>query len=311
MQHTATNQRFAPVSIVDFGIDHAVTEARDSCFDEHLVCILEVSREKWVDKWLKNNLSVRCLLFHPHVLKIYDVFLSGEDICVIFEHPNGANLLEFLKRYEATERFVRNLFQQLIFALEYYHQKGIDGLDLALERLFYNFDCGVLKIVDFGFCDQNVDEEQTFSLPYVAPEQIGQSSHDRIDNKAVDVWRCGVLLYCMLFRAFPFCPREGTTQPMHIMNILKARWSVPEGDCVTKECRDLLHRMLAKDPDARIKLSEIKQHPWYQRDLPDGVLQYKCLSRPNDGLPTKLEAIRSVCSSGLRHVAAESSCLGV
>jgi len=299
------------VSNIDFGIDHTITEARDGSFNNHLVCILQVARKEWVDKWLKNNLSTRCVLFHPHVLKIYDVFLSGEDICVIFEHPTGPNLLQFLKTYITTERFVRNLFQQLIFAVEYYHQKGIDGLDLALERICYNFESGVLKIVDFGFCDQNTDEGSTYSLPYVAPEQIGNLSDKQTDNKAVDVWRCGVLLYCMLFRAFPFCPREDTSQQKHILNILRASWCIPERECVSAECRDLLERMLARAPDSRIKLSDIKDHPWYRKDLPDGVLQYECLARPDDGLPQKLEAIRSVCSTGLRHAGVESPCIGI
>ena len=48
---------------------------------------------------------------------------------------------------------------------------------------------------------------------------------------------------------------------------------------VSKECRDLLHKILMPDPAKRITVPEIQNHVWYKKDLPPGV------SDMNDNLP--------------------------
>lgn len=48
---------------------------------------------------------------------------------------------------------------------------------------------------------------------------------------------------------------------------------------VSKECRDLLHKILVPDPAKRITVPEIQNHVWYKKDLPPGV------SDMNDNLP--------------------------
>jgi len=37
---------------------------------------------------------------------------------------------------------------------------------------------------------------------------------------------------------------------------------------IPPDCKDLIRRMLQTNPVKRIKLSEIKQHRWYNTDLP-------------------------------------------
>lgn len=71
---------------------------------------------------------------------------------------------------------------------------------------------------------------------------------------------------------------------------------MPEGEKLSQECFDLLQKMLTVDPAKRISLPQIKAHPWYLMDLPDGVLQYKHLSRSADGLLEKLKDIISTWS---------------
>lgn len=45
-----------------------------------------------------------------------------------------------------------------------------------MEKVTYNFEHGVIKMVDFGFCKREADDSYTVSLPYVAPEQLNSSS---------------------------------------------------------------------------------------------------------------------------------------
>ena len=46
------------------------------------------------------------------------------------------------------------------------------------------------------------------------------------------------------------------------------QWSIPAGVEISEECRDLLCRMLVRDPDKRITMAEIHQHPWFTANLP-------------------------------------------
>ena len=130
------------------------------------------------------------------------VFLCGEEIRVIFEHPRGVNLLLFLQRCQPNEHVVRHLFQQLIFAVDYYHHavgispavddgheccvmdaQGVDGLDLTLERVFCNMESGIVKLIDFGMVDATPTGTRLYALPYVAPEQLRQSFSETKHNK--------------------------------------------------------------------------------------------------------------------------------
>ena len=47
----------------------------------------------------------------------------------------------------------------------------------------------------------------------------------------------------------------------------------------SKDCRDILSRILVSDPKKRITIPEIQRHSWYLKDLPPGVVDM------NDNLP--------------------------
>lgn len=46
------------------------------------------------------------------------------------------------------------------------------------------------------------------------------------------------------------------------------QWSIPSNIEISSECRDLLTRMLVRDPDERITMAQIHQHPWFIANLP-------------------------------------------
>ena len=50
-------------------------------------------------------------------------------------------------------------------------------------------------------------------------------------------------------------------------------YSFPAHVSLSPEGRDLLARILVADPRKRITMDGIWQHPWFQRDLPEGVAE--------------------------------------
>ena len=64
-----------------------------------------------------------------------------------------------------------------------------------------------------------------------------------------------------------------------LQRILQVEYEFPPHVKVSKECRDLLHRILVPDPAKRITVPEIQNHVWYKKDLPPGGAEM------NDNLP--------------------------
>ena len=164
-----------------------------------------------------------CSLYHPHVLKFYDVntacrrqllshrmlqvFLSAESIHIIFENPSGRNLLSMLQKNKLREDQARHLFQQITFAVAYYHSmvhhssernsmfshtlfafQNLSGLDLELENIFLDTSTGIIKMIDFGFW-KTESRGQLRSLAYLAPEDLLSSQQDNIQtSRRVRAW---------------------------------------------------------------------------------------------------------------------------
>lgn len=64
-----------------------------------------------------------------------------------------------------------------------------------------------------------------------------------------------------------------------MQRILQVDYEIPPQVKASKECRNMLSRILVSQPNKRITIPEIQRHPWYLKDLPPGVVDM------NDHLP--------------------------
>ncbi|KAJ1427893.1 Serine/threonine-protein kinase, active site [Sesbania bispinosa] len=102
---------------------------------------------------------------------------------------------------------------------------------------------------------------------YVAPEIVCGKGH----SFSVDWWSLGVVLYEMLYGTTPF---KGTNRKETFYRILTKE---PELTGEKTALRDLIGRLLEKDPDRRILVDEIKGHDFFKGVKWDTVLQ---IARP-------------------------------
>jgi aurora kinase len=114
---------------------------------------------------------------------------------------------------------------------------------------------GELKIADFGWSVHAPNSRrQTLcgTLDYLPPEMVEGRDHDA----AVDVWSLGVLCYEFLFGKPPF-EAEGHNETYK--RISRVDLAFPNTG-VSAEARDLISRLLQKDPKKRIPLDQVLTH---------------------------------------------------
>jgi len=102
---------------------------------------------------------------------------------------------------------------------------------------------------------------------YVAPEMLKGTGHDF----AVDWWALGVLLFEMFYGKTPF---KGATKKETFYNILIKK---PQFAGPWTPLRDLIIRLLEKEPSKRPTAEDIKKHLFFKGLNWDTV---HCISRP-------------------------------
>ncbi|KAH7299003.1 hypothetical protein KP509_25G069200 [Ceratopteris richardii] len=201
---------------------------------------------------------------HIHIIRLYEVIETETDIYFVMEYLNSGELFDHIvEKGRLSEDEARRFFQQIISGVEYCHRNMVVHRDLKPENLLLDSNFNV-KIADFGLSNVMLDghflKTSCGSPNYAAPEVISGKMYA---GPEVDVWSCGVILYALLCGSLPF--DDG-----NISNLFKkikgGIYTLPSH--LSAGARDLIPRMLLVDPLKRYTINDIKQHPWFQANLP-------------------------------------------
>jgi [calcium/calmodulin-dependent protein kinase] kinase len=145
------------------------------------------------------------------------------------------------------------------------HHNHVVHRDIKPANLLLGCD-GRLRIADFGVSSEfheaeDVVLENTVGTPaFHAPEVL---CGDTFHGKAADIWAMGITLYFFVYGVLPF--NDANILALHKL-IQRQELRFPDENSISAQLKDLLVRLLCKDPNRRITLPEIKEHSWVTYD---------------------------------------------
>ncbi|XP_054285473.1 serine/threonine-protein kinase ULK3 isoform X2 [Macrosteles quadrilineatus] len=201
------------------------------------------------------------MLKHEYIVQMKDFQWDDRFIYIVMEYCDGGDLSAFIrKRHKLPETVCRKFMQQLATALKFLRQNNVVHLDLKPQNLLLTTQPRLsLKVGDFGFAQFLSNEAYHCSLRgsplYMAPEMLIKRHYDA----KVDLWSVGVIAYECLFGRAPYS--SASIKQLHAKIAAQAPIEVPEG-CVSRDCQDLLCRLLKHDPQERMSYEEFFAHPF-------------------------------------------------
>ncbi|PWZ13824.1 Serine/threonine-protein kinase SAPK2 [Zea mays] len=259
----------------NFGVAKLVRDVRT----KELFAVKFIERGMKIDENVQREIMNHRSLRHPNIVKFKEVVLTPTHLAIVMEYAAGGELFERIcNAGRFSEDEARFFFQQLISGVSYCHSMQICHRDLKLENTLLDDSIAPrLKICDFGYSKVlqiitlssvlHSQPKSTVGTPaYIAPEVLARKEYD---GKVADVWSCGVTLYVMLVGAYPFeDPDEPKNFRKTLTRIISVQYAVPDFVRVSMECRHLLSRIFVAKPEQRITIPEIKNHPWFLKNLP-------------------------------------------
>lgn len=241
----------------------AVVKLARHVFTNEKVAVKVIDKTK-LDEISKSHLfqEVRCmkLVQHPNVVRLYEVIDTQTKLYLILELGDGGDMYDYIMKHDKglPEDKARRYFRQIVEAISYCHKLHVVHRDLKPENVVFFEKLGIVKLTDFGFSNMfnpgKKLETSCGSLAYSAPEILLGDSYDA---PAVDVWSLGVILFMLVCGVPPF---QEANDSETLTMIMDCKYLVP--DHISSSCKDLIHRMLQREPIHRAKLGDILNHAW-------------------------------------------------
>ncbi|KAI4300613.1 hypothetical protein L6164_033969 [Bauhinia variegata] len=219
---------------------------------------------------------------HPNVIQIVGSYEDAVAVHLVMELCAGGELFDrIIQRGHYTERKAADLARLIVGVVEAFHSLGVMHRDLKPENFLFvsQEEESVLKTIDFGlsmfFKPGETFTDVVGSPYYVAPEVLRKHY-----GAECDVWSAGVIIYILLCGVPPFWDEteQGIFEQVlkGELDFISEPWpSISEG------AKDLVRRMLIRDPKKRLTAHEALCHPWVQVNglAPDRPLDSAVLSR--------------------------------
>ncbi|XP_065881100.1 calcium-dependent protein kinase 11 [Euphorbia lathyris] len=238
-------------------------------------------KEDYEDVWREIQI-MHHLSEHPNVVQIKGTYEDSMFVHLVMELCAGGELFDkIVAKGHYSEKEAAKLIKTIVGVVEACHSLGVMHRDLKPENFLFDVpeDDAHLKTTDFGlsiFYKPGQRFSDVVGSPYyVAPEVLLKHY-----GPEIDVWSAGVILYILLTGVPPFWA-ENESGIFKLILRGKLDFESEPWPTISDSAKDLIRKMLERDPRTRISAHEVLCHPWIVDDrmAPDKPLDSAVLSR--------------------------------
>ncbi|GAV52282.1 hypothetical protein ZYGR_0AG02730 [Zygosaccharomyces rouxii] len=211
------------------------------------------------------------------IIRLYFTFQDEASLYFLLEYAPNGDFLSIMKKYGSlSEECTCYYSAQIIDAIKYLHLKGIIHRDIKPENILLDKEMKV-KLTDFGTAKlldgQPNGSSEAYDLhtrsksfvgtaEYVSPELL----NDNWVDYRCDIWAFGCIVFQMIAGKPPF---KATNEYLTFQKVMKVQYAFTAGFPVV--VRDLVKRILIKQPDQRLTIPQIERHYFFRdKNFRDG-----------------------------------------
>ena len=236
----------------------------------------------------QNEIKILAMVDHPNIVRLFEVIEDDKYFNLFQELCTGGELSKKIQTTQLKEKEIARIFNEIMSAVAYCHEKGIVHRDLKLENILFASESpdSPVKIIDFGFSvllgknninkDKNNNDNgnnlkkfgfrrmksKVGTLYYISPEII----KGNYDEKC-DIWACGVILFILLCGYPPFSG-SNDKEVYNIITQVKYDFNKPTWKNVSKYAKDLIKNMLTLAKN-RYTAKQVLNSKWLEIKLKD------------------------------------------
>jgi len=238
----------------------------DKVYVIKVMCKQNIIAQKMTEQ-INREIEIMYKINHPHIIKLINHFEDDQNLYLIMELGARGQLFSLLNKYRQgfDQTRAAQYMREIISAVKYLHSfdPPIIHRDIKPENILLD-ENGRCKLADFGwsnYVNPNKVRVTFCGTPeYLAPEMVNKIGHDT----SVDIWALGVLCFELLTGKLPFNGRNNKELFSNI-GALNINW--PEND-FNPLAKNLIIKILKKNPKERPSLDEILAQPWFEKYKP-------------------------------------------
>ncbi|KAI8621193.1 kinase-like domain-containing protein [Chytriomyces sp. MP71] len=276
-----------------FAVVHqAVSKHKDSYGAEVAIKMIDkaVMTRSNLSSRVQTELQIHSNLSHPSILQLHTYFESASHVYLVTELCPHGELYRYIQgrtNGHLTEAEARGALEEIVKGVLYLHSLGIIHRDLKLSNVLLTRDYH-LKIADFGLAVKlNTPEGEQKTMcgtpNYISPEIVSRLPY----GLSSDLWSLGCLMVTILTGKPPF---DSQAVKSTLDKVARVEYYLP--DSISHDARDLIGKLLMKDPKKRLTLRDILNHRWFsypRLPLKSNAPRQDTLDEASDGQTTKEE----------------------
>ena len=209
---------------------------------------------------ISREIEILKSISHPNIAQLYESNSTVHNFYLVMEYLEGGDLCDYInKNICLNEHLACYFYRQLISAIEYLYEMGITHRDIKPENILLDSSQNNIKVIDFGLSNYCAEEELLQSACgspcFASPEMLSGNPYNGITT---DIWSSGIVLYSMLVGTLPFDDQELNSL---YDQIKVGTFYIPS--TLSLEAIDFLKKILYVEPDKRLNIKQIKEHPWF------------------------------------------------